>query len=61
MRHFYLSYKDNKKLAQAVREISWGQNVKQNKRSKILNAIEKTKNIDKKEFKDFEGTLDDGI
>lgn len=27
MRNFYLSYKDNKKLAQAVREISWGQNI----------------------------------
>ena len=24
MRNFYLSYKDNEKLAQAVREISWG-------------------------------------
>ncbi len=27
MRNFYLSYKDNKKLAQLVREISWGQNI----------------------------------
>ena len=27
MRNFYLSYKDNEKLAQAVREISWGQNI----------------------------------
>lgn len=27
MRNFYLSYKENKKLAQAVREISWGQNI----------------------------------
>lgn len=27
MRIFYLSYKDNEKLAQAVREISWGQNI----------------------------------
>lgn len=27
MRNFYLSYKDNTKLAQAVREISWGQNI----------------------------------
>ena len=26
-RNFYLSYKDNEKLAQAVREISWGQNI----------------------------------
>lgn len=27
MRNFYLSHKDNEKLAQAVREISWGQNI----------------------------------
>lgn len=27
MRNFYLAYKDNEKLAQAVREISWGQNI----------------------------------
>lgn len=27
MRNFYLSYKDNEKLAQTVREISWGQNI----------------------------------
>ena len=27
MRNFYLSYKENEKLAQAVREISWGQNI----------------------------------
>lgn len=27
MRNFYLSYKDNEELAQAVREISWGQNI----------------------------------
>ncbi|MBN2895455.1 MAG: DUF1016 family protein [Campylobacterales bacterium] len=27
MRTFYLSYKDNEKLAQLVREISWGQNI----------------------------------
>lgn len=27
MRNFYISYKDNEKLAQLVREISWGQNI----------------------------------
>ena len=27
MRNFYLSYKDNTKLAQLVRDISWGQNI----------------------------------
>ena len=27
MRNFYLSYKDKLKLAQSVREISWGQNI----------------------------------
>lgn len=27
MRNFYLAYKDNEKLAQAVQEISWGSNI----------------------------------
>jgi len=53
----------HKRKSDVIREaISfYAQNVEQNKKSRILNAIEKTKNIDKKEFKDFEGTLDDGI
>ena len=32
-----------------------------NKRSRILSAVEKTKDIDKSELKIFEGTLNDGI
>jgi len=41
MRNFYLSYKDDSKLAQAVREISWGQNI-------II--FEKCKSDDEKEY-----------
>lgn len=41
MRNFYLSYKDNQKLAQSVREISWGQNIL---------IFEKCKSDDEKEY-----------
>ena len=37
------------------------QNIEENKKSRILSAVEKTKNIDKKEFKDFEDISDDGL
>jgi predicted transcriptional regulator len=36
-------------------------NIEKDKKSRILQAIEKTKDIDKNEFDDFQGTLDDGI
>lgn len=41
MRNFYLSYKDNEKLAQSVREVSWGQNIL---------IFEKCKSDDEKEY-----------
>ena len=31
------------------------------KKNRLLNAINKTKDIDKKEFTDFEDTIDDGL
>ncbi len=53
----------HKKRSDVIRDaISfYAQNVDKDKKSRILNAVEKTKDIDKKEFKDFEGTLSDGI
>lgn len=53
----------HKKKSDVIREaISfYAQSVEDSKKSRILNAVEKTKEIDKKEFQDFEGTLNDGI
>jgi len=50
MRNFYLSYKDNEKLAQAVREISWGQNIL---------IFEKVKDDDQKEYY-IKNTIENG-
>ncbi|HIP12482.1 MAG TPA: CopG family transcriptional regulator [Arcobacter sp.] len=53
----------HKKKSDVIREaISfYAKNVEQNKKSRILDAVAKTKNIDKKEFNDFESTINDGI
>ena len=53
----------HKKKSDVIREaISfYAQNVEKNKKSRIQNAIEKTKDIDKKEFEVFEGAINDGI
>ena len=53
----------HKKKSDVIREAIkfYAQNVEQNQKSRILNAIEKTKDIDKKEFKDFEGVMTDGM
>ena len=53
----------HKKKSDVIREaISFYANsVDKNKKSRILRAVEKTKCIDKNEFKDFEGALNDGI
>ncbi len=53
----------HKKKSDVIREaISfYAQNIQENKKVRILNAIEKTKDIDKKEFQEFEGLIDDGI
>ena len=52
-----------KKKSDVIREaiIFYSQNIEQNKKSRILKAIEKTKDIDKKDFENFEGTINDGI
>ncbi|AGR76991.1 hypothetical protein A7H1H_0679 [Aliarcobacter butzleri 7h1h] len=52
-----------KKKSDVIREaiIFYSQSIEQNKKSRILNAIEKTKDIDKKDFENFEGTINDGI
>jgi predicted transcriptional regulator len=53
----------HKKKSDVIREaISfYAHSVDKSKRSRILRAVEKTKHIHKNEFKDFEGTLSDGI
>ena len=44
-----------KKKSDVIREaiIFYSQNIEQNKKSRILKAIEKTKDIDKKDFENF--------
>lgn len=53
----------HKKKSDVIREaiIFYAENIEKKQKSRILSAIEKTKDIDRKEFKDFEGTLHDGI
>ncbi len=53
----------HKKRSEVIRDaISfYAKNIEKTKKTKILKAVEKTKNIDKKEFMDFEDTLNDGI
>jgi len=53
----------HKKKSDVIREaISfYTQSIEQNRKSRILNVVEKTKDMDEKEFKYFEGTLSDGI
>lgn len=59
----WLSTVLHKKRSDVIREaISFYANsVDNEKKSRISKAIEKTKDIDKKEYKYFEGTLNDGI
>lgn len=53
----------HKKKSEIIREAieQYANSVEKVKKSKLQMAIEKTKDIDKKEFNDFEGTIDDGI
>jgi len=53
----------HKKKSDVIREAIkfYALNVEKSAKSRMLNAIEKTKDIDKKDFTDFEGTLDDGL
>ena len=36
-------------------------NIENTKKNRMLNAVDKVKDADKKEYKSFEGTLSDGI
>ena len=53
----------HKKKSDVIRDAIafYAQNIEENKKSRILSAVKKTKNIDKKEFKDFEDISDDGL
>ncbi len=53
----------HKKKSDIIRDaISYyATNIEKSKKSRILMAVEKTKQSDKEEYKDFEGILDDGI
>lgn len=53
----------HKKKSEVIREAieQYANSVEKAKKSKLQRAIEKTKDIDKKEFSDFEGTIDDGM
>jgi predicted DNA-binding protein len=53
----------HKKKSDVIREaISYyAQSIENNKKSRILSAVQKTKDIDKNEYKTFEGTIDDGL
>lgn len=53
----------NKKKSDLIRDAItfYIQNIEENKKSRLLKAVEKTKIQDKKEFKDFQGPIDDGI
>ena len=53
----------HKKKSDVIRDAItfYAQNIEENKKSRILSAVARTKNIDKKEFKDFEDISDDGL
>ena len=53
----------HKKKSDVIRDaISfYAKSIEQSKKSRILNAVDKTKDVDKKEFQDFKGTTYDGI
>jgi len=53
----------HKKKSDVIREaISfYAKSIEKKQKSRILKAIEKTKKIDKEEYTNFKGTLNDGI
>lgn len=53
----------NKKKSDIIRDAInfYANNIEKDKKSRMLKAIEKTKDSDKNEFNDFEGTLNDGL
>ncbi len=58
-----LSKRLHKKKSDVIREaISFYSNsIENSKKSRIRNAVEKTKKLDKKEYEYIEGTVDDSI
>jgi predicted transcriptional regulator len=53
----------HKKKSDVIREAIeyYAKSIEKNKKSRILKAVEKTKNADKAAYEDFEGTLSDGL
>ncbi|RXK12302.1 CopG family transcriptional regulator [Halarcobacter mediterraneus] len=53
----------NKKKSDVIREAIefYSNSIQDNKKSRIKNAVEKTKEIDKKEYLNLEGTISDTI
>ena len=53
----------HKKKSEIIKEAinHYAKSVQNSKKSKILKAVEKTKDVDKREFNDFEGVIGDGI
>lgn len=53
----------HKKKSDVIREAIeyYAKSVEKSKKSRILKAVEKTKNADRDEYKNFEGTLNDGL
>lgn len=53
----------HKKKSDVIRDAInyYAKDIENSKKSRILNAVEKTKEIDKNEYKDLEGTLSDGL
>lgn len=53
----------HKKKSDVIREAIeyYAVSFEKSKKNRILKAVEKTKNADKDEYKNFEGTLSDGL
>ena len=53
----------HKKKSDVIREAInyYADNIEKTQKSRILKAVEKTKEVDKKEYKTFEGTIDDSL
>jgi len=58
-----LSSKLHKKKSDIIREAItfYADNIDKNKKNKLLLAVKKTKNADKRIYEEMEGTLNDGI
>ena len=58
-----LSSKLHKKKSDIIREAItfYANNIDKNKKNKLLYAVKKTKNADKRIYEEMEGTLNDGI